>query len=88
MLMSLLFFLKMVMDCLMHRDKWENRDHPKNFTMTCHAKMCSHLFSLHSSIWDVSIKWMHGLDSDDDNYNAIYPSYYCASSFSMQGRIQ
>jgi hypothetical protein len=35
-------------------------------------KMCSHLFSLHPSIWDVVENGIHGLDSDDENYNAIY----------------
>jgi hypothetical protein len=35
-------------------------------------KTCSHLFSLHPSIWNVVENRMHGSDSDDENYNAIY----------------
>jgi hypothetical protein len=34
--------------------------------------MRSHLFSLHPGIWDVIENRMHIVDSDDDNYNAIY----------------
>jgi hypothetical protein len=33
---------------------------------------CSHLFSLHPSIWDVVENVMRILDSIDDNHNAIY----------------
>jgi hypothetical protein len=35
-------------------------------------KMCSHLFSLHPSIWDVVENGMYILDSNDENHNAIY----------------
>jgi hypothetical protein len=35
-------------------------------------KMCNHLFSLHPSIWDVVENGMHVVDSDDENYIAIY----------------
>jgi hypothetical protein len=34
--------------------------------------MRSHLFSLHPIIWDIVENVMHILDSDDENYNAIY----------------
>jgi hypothetical protein len=35
-------------------------------------KMCSHLFSLHPSILDIVENGTHNVDSDDENYNAIY----------------
>jgi hypothetical protein len=34
--------------------------------------MQSHLLSLHPSIWDIVENRMHVLDSNDENYNAIY----------------
>jgi hypothetical protein len=33
--------------------------------------MCSHIFSLHPSIWDVVDNGMQLLGSDDENYNTI-----------------
>jgi hypothetical protein len=34
--------------------------------------MCSRLFSLNPSIWDLIENIMHALDSDDENHNVIY----------------
>jgi hypothetical protein len=34
--------------------------------------MRNHLFSLHPSIWNVVENGMHVVDSDNEDYNAIY----------------
>jgi hypothetical protein len=52
-------------------------------------KMCSHLFSLHPSIWEIVENGMH-FDSTDNHVlinEQIHkcPSYYCFASISLQG---
>jgi hypothetical protein len=55
----------------------------------CSHKMCIHLFSLHLSIWEIVESGMKFDSTDSPMFinSQKYTSYYCSSSFIVQGRI-